>query len=910
MFVIACPSNDVFLLHSLSIFQVLNSSRRDAAAVETDSQQDPELQLALLLSREEIQNNAISPDKYYPSYSGSAPNSIEASSGPVSIDTGSQENDEELKLVIELSKQDRKQTNNENVRNIVNRNDLTDVNTPHVSVKEREAVLNIEDSEKFEDEEVQLKIALELSKQTTTPLELIEEDSDIHLLEAVERSKTDHTPVKISDGSDQLKLVIERSKYENSHHKTFEDLHLQKAIERSRCDHTPQKTEADLELKQAIERSKIEHSQKRSDVDIKDAVLKIAIERSIEDQSPKHATVTRKIDTREVCNFRKNVMKTNRDKTVEPNKNKGLDPLSIKEKISVVCSSNRAVTNNKLKEIGKEEVIQIDSQSQEIETERTELEIQFDSNEDKCEILEPIPNANNSFLPSDDKEENEYLTEHVGKNSSIQNLSDGLLNIQNHKDIMGDAEDISDVNDEDDLVPPSPNKNPSNLSQLSISIRSDTSKTESSNIERRKSKKNFNLKTCLLKFVDENNSDEENSCSDSDDGSGGNHGGAGSECNTGSDSESSKSVEDIFSQPDSDVGLNACSGKSINVSKSNSDCEKGASSNQDVPHLSNANILVSTTIVSDSVNTVNNKIKIQSNTSEIQTNLYMHRRSCVQESRTADRKKAISIKQEPCDFISSETVGQKEFSDPYTNDSEMIEVDFNLQSDDSDKDPTCETSINENSESSEQYNDDDDVDELISKVDPEFLPRISRPKKRRKKTPQKEPVKKISESQKAKYTTIKQEKLDKVDIQQEIEKPEVSTEMDAALAKLLDKQINGGMDSFISNSGTVNDELFARQIQAELELEAQMKKDNLMEDIITDQYETVDKSRPIDPSDPEDLVKELQQREMEKIERMRRALDEDERLARMMQDNPEVNQGMKPWAAKFLQAFQDESFCL
>ena len=956
---------------------MLIKSKQDAGTIATDSQDDPELQLALMLSREDNASLNAGPcghsfdqslDKYCSNRENPERDKIDA----IEIEDSQEDIDDGLKLAIEMSKQNSKDTDKGNVGNSSDNreNDHVDDDISSTVSLVRKTVISVEGSENVDDDP-QLKLAIEMSKQTNTPEKLNDKDSDLHMLEAIERSKTDNTPHKIADFDHYLMAALELSIQEKSPpDAVHEDAYLKEAIERSKVDHTPKKAGYDLELEKAIEMSKVDHTPKR--IGFEDRELKLAIERSIVEQSPKHASLKRKLDTGEICDIRKKSMKSTREDALRTEEIRESEHLHVNmKKVCKFCRANES-KNAETREYENNEVIQIDSQSQELESAEpgfnsvsaSELVVTEISKSDRTVHSDLLDSLNNnegikSFLDQRKKDSVQNQTE---------NVCDSLANIQTHCDTVNSAEHLnSDMEEDEDFIPPSPNKSASNLSQLNSSLQSSigrtplsitlsgsrkmetepskvkseteklectseinnnsgnglSDKTKKTNSCRRESKAtDFSLKTSLFRFVDENASESDYDSYDDDDRS-------------GSDNDSFKSAEDIFTEPDNDTESDFGLKKSTDVQEKNTNSAEVpyGSESENVPNIRRVSNLVNRLAVNQNSHTSNTSNSKQNSGQGGQSNAV--RSLCeldilpteiimenIKKEKEADTEKAsgnnkymkdtpkesvkgpkikrkVAIKQEPIDQISPEVV-QKEFSDFYTYDSEMDEVDFNPDLDDIDHDPTYEAGKNDldSSDSSDHDNDtseDDALDEFISKVDPEFLPQINRPKQRRKKTPKKEATKKTATTPEAKSVKIKREKLDNFDVKLKIENPDrsaVSTEMDAVLAKLLDKQINKGVNNSIHSSKSRivdNDKLYARQVQTESQAPTNSTVDD---ETLAKRYQIVLNCGATDYNETEELVKELQRRELEKLERMRRTVEEDERIARMMQDNPDLDQGI------------------
>ena len=249
----------------------MNKSKQEAGTIATDSQDDPELQLALMLSRKDNHTHSTatvdqsrhsagqSTDKYSSNRENPERDKIDA----IEIEDSQEDMDDSVKLALEISKVDGRD---------VGKGDLVWISDERGNVYRdqernltdslgRKTVISIKDSEKIvdDDDDLQLKLAIEMSKQTNTPEKLIAKDSDLHMLEAIERSKIDHTPEKPADFEHHLIAALEMSIQENSlPDADHEDPYLKEVIERSKVDHTPKKVaDYDLELEKAIQMSKV-----------------------------------------------------------------------------------------------------------------------------------------------------------------------------------------------------------------------------------------------------------------------------------------------------------------------------------------------------------------------------------------------------------------------------------------------------------------------------------------------------------------------------------------------------------------------------------------------------------------------------------------------------------------------------
>ena len=969
----------------------MNKSKQEAGTIATDSQDDPELQLALMLSREDNHSSATldqsrhnsyqSIDKYSPNRENPERDKTDA----IEIEDSQEDMDDSIRLALEMSKFDDKDLEKGNMVGVsdVRGNVYRDQGSGLTDSSGKKTVISIEDSENVAEEELELKLAIEMSKQTNTPEKLIDTDSDLHVLEAIERSKIDHTPEKAAEFDHHLIAALEMSIQENSlPNADHEDSYLKEVIERSKVDHTPKKVAAyDFELEKAILMSIVEHTPKK--VENEDRHLKLAIEQSIVEQSLKLTAVKRKLDTSDMCDIRKKISRNNGD--IQRLHEKESDPLNVKE-AERFCRTNQ-LKAMEAREIESEVVILIDSQSQESE------EAEMDSLS-VPEIADTETGLSDSLSKSLIDNSSLDLRQDQRQIDTTENPSECFrkspVDTDTHCDIVNDAIDSrrDDDNheqddDDDDFIPPSPDKSTSNLSQLNASHQSNGSftpistllsgsrkeetesskeeseseklesakvmrtytnnghyeQTEKTNKDRGESKvTDFSLKTSLLRFVDDNASESDYDSCDDDDFD--DYVGAGKSC---SDNDSFESADDMFTQPDCDSESNVGPKKLSNVQNENTNTVQVPYVTKNVPNIWRVSNLVNLPVRNESSHSPSKLCSKRGNSLERQPNTdgsLFERDKNVSPTKTIvanikkekdvdankvslennysnmdvqkresnispKRKGTVAIKQKPSDQIASKIDVQKGFSDFYsTYDSQMDEIDFNPDLDDIDNDPTYEAGKNDmdSSESSDDISDDDegdDLDELISKVDPEFLPPISRPKKRRKKTPKKDSTKKTATSPKTKSVQIKQENLDGLDVQVKVEKsdrPDVSTETDKALAKLLDKQINKRTGSSTNSSKDYiadNDELFARQVKTEIDSDLpDLYVDTVNDEKLAKQYQTVLNSGTPDRNETEELIRELQRRELEKLERMRRTLEEDERIARMIQDNPDQDQGI------------------
>ena len=917
------------------IFQVLNKSKHDVGAAESDSQDDPELQLALMLSKQT--------DNVNPSLDIDDPVSFDHEKSvqftdKVAPDDSQEDLDEELKIAIERSKLDSNQTSRSDLDthtiSKLQKDINGDVDLSGMSPKQiKTPSVNLDI---LPDEDKQLRLAIEMSKIMSTPVKIDEEETDFQMREALERSKLDHTPQKLIDDSD-------------------------------------------FQLKLAIERSKIEYSPKKSDTELENKILKEAIERSIIQQSPKATSIKRKLDISNDCVVRRKLVRSLESK-LEENMDRVANTDGFNEELVIdISDSQNSIIQTKEVASLHDEVIQIDSQSQEIDIEEKVLKSSSDFTG-----MKPIPVNTFSDVTS-------YATENDDISRKVKDCN-FLFSSDEHVNSSADEFVNSNVDEEvdDDLIPPSPCKDKFNASQLSISFKSSSMKGEdtlhsvasggpkrcksdlsksvtlgieiptkilltqhdrtaevpdSSSKEKcdqefcvkkeAKLSKNsdFSLKSSLFRFVDENASDDDDSFSDCDDND-------NPIDYDGSENNSSRSIEDIFHSDVTGV-------KSSHVPETNTNSDKVPKTNENVPNLTTSGILVSkhseqhiqTFCIKES-NQTRKSVKQRDSNMDKTANVDSSRTNNTEVSAILTVEEHSNIKLEPGDEnpyhtdsnlgpgyndekvlnINSKDIdstlvktepddSQKDNSGFYGFDSDMEEVDFNPDLDDSDNDPLYEVTKDdvastESSNSDCSAADKDDMDELISRVDPDYLPNISRPKKRRK------TKKDCSRSSRVPSNSIhiKTEKS---------ENSVVDTEMDAVLAQMLQRELNkeshdellaGKIHAGLSASALVHetDEEVARRLHTELNSTNSSTADELINSkdaifgyenkVLESKKEQYCKKKQgnmehIDLLETDNLVKELQRREMEKIERMKRTLAEDKRLAELLQENPDVEKG-------------------
>ena len=1037
---------------------MLHKSKQDTGTVELDSQDDPELQLALMLSSETHQNNPNNFNTNIAARESSDDTQIE-------IEGDSQDDiDQELKLGIERSKLENRQRDIENTKGINKQGDVFRENINDLSGSQaiRQVSSDIKTNELVDDEDKQLSLAIKMSKHINTPEKVKEQDSDHLIQEAIIRSKFDVTPHMLNDDHDfQLDETIERSKHDHSCHMLIDDadLQLKEAIERSKFDHTPQKTDNDSDLKQAIERSKYENTPKKHS-DLEDEMMRVALQRSLVEQSPQRTCVKRKLDSGSVQNIPKKLMKSCEDISEKSSDGISYTDTSSKECIIDISESRSELSANEKISCNVEDVIQIDSQSQELDMEEPEMGSRSDSAVVDTAARTPVYQDKAKYTPERDdevklgKKSSEIVS--CPDRASFALSSAGALSnsckrtktapvgsavSEGMKISRDDCLNHVSEDEEDDLVPPSPDKNSNllNLSQQSKSNKTNATYKNTSNssvslVRTRnenddslssfrleikthekqpttesvyKSEENvdshskerslkvdcgkgnvekavtpdFNLKISLLRFMDENASDDDSASEYDEDND-----------DSGNENVSDESAEDIYQQ-DKKSTLNINSDKDTIVQ----DTEKVtkimqmSKVNQKLPTTTN---LVSKSLIKQTGQLLNSKTNKgthndsgKQNSDLIQNKMVSRNINTVETStlETEDFVKEIKkgpsdghekalednsesnfcqrdsrgskdtvIKKETAADIAAEAQYGKEFPDQSAYDSDLDDVDFNPYLDDSDNDPTYQTSKDDSDTSEDRAHDniDDDIDDLISKVDPDFLPNISRPKKRRK-TPNKDSSRSVR---------IKKEKFDNYGTKIKLEKSEIlkiDTETDAALAKMLDKEINRCRNISSTCSGSsMNDEIYARQMQEDLDCllpeltgnseirnegvnaihselgvkdDRQVNDQNFMtandeemarrldEELNKNQLNDLNGSKVQaisglvneltnprsqqnagpsvwsdnnkDFAETDGLIKELQRRELEKIDRLKRTLAEDERLAKMLQDNPNMVKG-------------------
>ena len=484
------------------MFQVIEKSKHDAPLVDTDSQDDPELQLALMLSKETDQVNHVK-NITKPGNGGvqgidkSVVNMTDVDNN---VSGESQvELDEEMRIAIERSKLDsgRNHMIDDKSSDGLHRRINSDKDFPNVSPD-----INMNDSIDMntlpEDEDEQLSLAISMSKLIKTPENPDQEILDIQMQKAIELSKSICTPKKSNEEMLDIQTLeaIELSKSINTpknSNKEVLDIQMQEVIERSKLDHTPQKVvDADYQLKLAIERSKVENSPKILNSELEQNILKVAIEKRIAEQSPVSSPRKRKHNLIDECNVSRKILRTPEKKGFG-----GIDKFEAattdNEGVINLCDSQNSIIQGNEMTGSNEDVIQIDSQSQDIdsdeESERQEKPKYVKSwdmtNDTLCltgenRNKEPMNSASN--MDSDEKLETQEKAKHVkswnmtkdtlclrGKNRNKEPMN-SMCNMDS------DAYD-SIEEDELDLIPPSPSSESLNSSQISVCFNSLTAKS-------------------------------------------------------------------------------------------------------------------------------------------------------------------------------------------------------------------------------------------------------------------------------------------------------------------------------------------------------------------------------------------------------------------------------------------------
>ena len=582
------------------MFQVIQKSKHDALSVDTDSQDDPELQLVLMLSKETDQVNPVKniTKPGNDGIQGIDKSVVDITDVDNNVSGESQEElDEQMRLAIERSKLDsghnhmiddkssdglHRSSNSgkdfPDVSQDINVNDSIGMSTLHEDENEQlslaismSKLTKTHEKPNQEVLDIQLQEAIELSKSISTPKKSNQELLDIQIQEAIKLSKSITTPEESNQEmlDSQMQVAIELSKSisapENSNQELLDihmqeaielsksistpkksneevlDIQMQEVIERSKLDHTPQKAvDADYQLKLAIERSKIENSPKVLDSELEQKILKVAIEKSIAEQSPVSSPRKRKHNYIDDCNVSRKILRTPEKKCF-----RGRDQFEAattdNEGVIYLCDSQNSIIQGDAKAGSNEDVIQIDSQSQDINSDE-ELETQekpkhvksLDMNTDEelktqekakhvkswdmtndtlCltegeyRNKEPMNSASN--MDSDEELETKEKAKHV-KSWDMKNVTLCLTEGENrNKEPMNsmcnmdsDAYD-SIEEDEEDLIPPSPSNDSLNSSQLSVGFNSFTAKSNASNVLSSESmrysgdSKNINLDSSL-----------------------------------------------------------------------------------------------------------------------------------------------------------------------------------------------------------------------------------------------------------------------------------------------------------------------------------------------------------------------------------------------------------------------------
>ena len=1110
------------------MFQVIQKSKQDAKSVDTDSQDDPELQLALMLSKETDQ---VNPVRNITKPGNGGIQGIDKSTVDINdvhnnvLGESQEELDEQMRIAIERSKLDSR--HNSMIDNKTgdgpHRRINSDVHVPDVSPdisvhdsigmstlpededeqlslaismskviktpeNSNQEVLDIQMQEAIELSksistpkqsnqellDIQMQEVIKLSKSINTPKKSNEEVLDIQMQEAIELSKSISTPkksnevqmqeaIKLSKSintpeksnremlDSQMQVAFELSKSINTPEKSNEevldvqmqeaielskslstpkesdqellDIQMQEVIERSKLDHTPQKVvDADYQLKVAIERSKIENSPKILDSELEQKILKVAIAKSIAEHSPVSSPRKRKHNLIDDCNVSRKILRTPEKKCFG-----GRDTFEAattdNEGVINLCDSQNSIIQGIEMTGSNEEVIQIDSQSQDINT------------DEELEAQENIKHVKSWDMTNDTL----CLT---GENINKEPMNSA-------SNVDSDAYD-SIEGDEEDLIPPSPCKDSLNSSQISVGFNSFTAKSNASsvlsseimrcsgdskniilnsslqlqepnrklcdsltstcegtedfcvaqkssvlsqvstkvtspqksselsqesskvtnsqtspelsdvcttvaNLPESNNSDSSKLKSSLLRLVDENASDDESfSESDSEDDNGVDH--------NKSHDDSTGSVADIFEGDKTDDRI-------INVPSKDTNSNEVPKLSETVPKLSSSLVNEATeqcaqaryskytgetNMQSDSkmaksesndrsvsetgVNTIASDlqsfIKVEPADEDIITSPPLNPHETAKK-KTAENSKLISdviVKSESKEQNESLVYSQRDSSEYCGYDSDMDEVNFNPDLDDSDADPSFKPGKASSTESSISDDDDDDdnMDELISKIDPDYLPSITRPKKRRT-SQQKDTTgrKKTSDSSDSKSKKRRHANNDIVVKVEKSESPVIDTGMDAMLAQMLQRGLNKEAESLASvnsrgsNSAHIagrmqghslspsdaveTDEELARRLDAELNNEnsssgyehhkARDSAGVLPRGSASDSVcQTKSEAEPRGNKHPEllgvndimgtdNLVKELQRRELEKIQRMQKFLEVDKKLAEKLQEN-------------------------
>ena len=1066
------------------MFQVIQKSKHDAPSVDTDSQDDPELQLALMLSKQTDQINHVKnitkPGK---GSQGIDKSVVDITDVDNNISGESQEElDEQMRIAIERSKLDSKHNSmiddksSDGLHRRINSDvDFPDM-SPDISVnvsidmntlpededeqlslaitmskliktpeKPNQEVLDIQMQEAIElsksintpkksNEEVldiQMQEAIKLSKSVSTPEKSNDEVLDIQLQEAIELSKSLSTPKESNQEllNIQMQEAITLSKSISTPKKSNEellDIQMQEVIEMSKLGHTPQKVaDADYQLKLAIERSKIENSPKFTDSELEQKILKVAIEKSIAEKSPASSPRKRKHNHIDECNVSRKILRTPEKKCFGGRDTFEAATIDNEGVISLCDSQNSMIQGNEMTG-SNVDVIQIDSQSQDINSDE-ESETQ-----EKPKYVKSWDMANDTLCLTGENRKKEAM------NSASNVDSDAY-------DSLGE--------DEEDLIPPSPSNDSVNSSQISVGFNSFTAKSNASSVLSSESmrcsgdSKNINLdsslqlqepnsklydsltstcegtedfcgtqkssvlsqvstkgtnpqksselsqesskvtnrqtftelsdvctrvanlpesnnsdssklKSSLLRLVDENASDDDSfSESDSEDDNVVEH--------DKSHDDSTGSVADIFQSDKTDDRI-------INVPSKDTNSNEVPKLLKTVPNLSSSLVneatkqcaqaryskyTSKTNIGSDlkmaNSESNNNRVcekNVNTKASDLQSfikvepcNEGMNTNSPLKPCETAKKEtvensKFISdviVKSESKELNESLVYSQKDSTEYYGYDSDMDEVNFNPDLDDSDADPSFQPGKASSSESSISDDDDDDdddddnMDELISKIDPDYLPSISRPKVRRK-SQQKDTTgrKKTSDSSDSKPKKKRHASNDIVVKLEKSESPVVDTGMDARLAQMLQRELNKEAENLasvnsrgsnsehlagkmrghsLSASEVETDEELARRLDAELNnknsssrYEHHKARDSAgvlprgsTSDSVCQTESEAERSGYKQPENlgvedlvgTDNLVKELQRRELEKIQRMQKFLEDDKKLAEKLQEN-------------------------
>ena len=1117
------------------MFQVIQKSKHDAPSVDTDSQDDPELQLALMLSKETDQVNPVKnitkpgkgsqgidksvvditdvdnniPDESQEELDEAMRIAIERSkldsrhkcvvdnrtgdglhrrissgvhfpdvspdinvNDSIGMNTLPEDEDEQLSLAFSMSKMTKTHEKpNQDVLDIQMREaielsksistpkksneELLDIqmqeaiklsksiNTPEKSNQElldihmQEAIelsKSISAPKKSNEEllDIQMQEAIKLSKSINTPEKSNQELLDIHMQEAIELSKSISAPKKSNEEvlDIQMQKAIELSKSINTPKKSNEevlDIQMQEVIERSKLDHTPQKVaDADYQLKLAIERSKIENSPQILNSELEQKILKVAIEKSFAEQSPFSSPRKRKHNFIDDCNVSRKILRTP-EKKCFGGRDRFEAATTDNDGVINLCDSQNSIIQGSEMTGSNEDVIRIDSQSQDVDTdekfetkEKPKHVKSWDmTNDTLClagenrnkEPMNSASNVDSDAYYSIEEDEVDFIPPSPSKdslNSSQLSVSFNSFNAKSNASSVLSSEsmrcsgDSKNINLDSSLQLQEPNsklcdsftstcestedfcaaQKSSVLSQVSTKVTNPQKSSELSqestnaanqqispelsdvctrvdNLPESNNSDSSKLKSSLLRLVDENASNDDSfSESESEDDNVVEH--------NRSHDDSTGSVADIFQGDKIDDRI-------INVPSKDTNSNEVPKLLETVPNFSSSLVSESTEQAMYSKYTSKTNIgSLKMANSESNNNRVSEKdvkteasdlQSCIKvetadegmitsptlnphetaEKKIVENSKFFSdvvVKSESKEQNESLVYSQKDSSEYCGYDSDMDEVNFNPDLDDSDADPSFKPGKASSTESSISDDDNDNMDELISKIDPDYLPSISRPKKRRK-SQQKDTTgrKKTSDSSDSKSKKKRHANNDIVVKVEKSESPVVDTDMDAMLAQMLQRELNkeaenlasvnnrgsnsihleGSMQGHaLSPSAVETDEELARRLDAELnnknsssglqhrkardsagvlppgsasdsvcqpESEAELSGNNQPEYLGPIVSVGTDNLRVEDIVGTDNLVKELQRRELEKIQRMQKFLEDDKKLAEKLQEN-------------------------